>query len=188
MKRWQCRLARVEDADALVQLQVHCAWEMGLEFYSAFELESYFGEIGTLDGTLIHDRTYYVVEDGSRLVGCGGWSDRPPHYDSQLSHAGSPERLARIRGFFVHPDYARQGIGRALMSQVEADIRRAGHKSVELTAMLSGVTFYRSLAYRKTANSVVELSNGAALPAIEMIKHFDEAARMVANRNRPTRS
>ena len=174
MEKWHCRLATLKDAKALVALQVDCTQQLGLAFYSDFELDSYIREVGTLDISLIHRRTYYVVEHEGMIVGCGGWSDRPPHYESYLETADTPFLRPKIRAFFVHPDYARKGIGRALMEYVEADIRRAGYDAVELTAMLSGVTFYRSLGYRKTGNAAVELSNGAYLPAIEMGKRFDE--------------
>ena len=174
MEQWRCRLATMKDAKALVALQVDCTHRLGLAFYSDFELDSYIREVGTLDASLIHRRTYYVVEDDGLIVGCGGWSDRPPHYGKHLETTDALFYKPKIRAFFVHPDYARRGIGRALMEYVEADIRQAGYCAVELTAMLSGVTFYRSLGYRKTGNSAIELSNGAYLPAIEMGKRFDE--------------
>ncbi|WP_282609793.1 GNAT family N-acetyltransferase [Pelagibius sp. Alg239-R121] len=174
MKQWNCRLAKMTDAKALVTLQVDCTHKLGFAFYSDFELDSYIREVGTLDISLIHRRTYYVVEHEGHIVGCGGWSDRPPHYGKYLDSEELAVHHPKIRAFFVHPDYARQGIGSALMAYVEADIRRAGYDCVELTAMLSGVTFYRSLGYRKTGNAAVELSNGAYLPAIEMGKRFNE--------------
>ncbi len=176
MTRWRCRQARTEEADAIEALQVRCVWELGRGFYTEHEIESYIFEIGTLDMALIDDGTYFVAVDHGVIVGCGGWSVRTPHYE-QASPA-AVDAIPRIRGFFVDPDRARQGIGRAIMAHIECAILSAGHRSVALTAMLSGVPFYRSLAYTKTGNTAVELASGIALPAIDMIKTFDPVRKV----------
>ena len=172
MKQWVCRVARLDEAEAIEALQLRCVWQLGREFYTAREIEAYVREVGTMDLRLIADGTYYVVEDRGDLVGCGGWSLRVPHdaatADAPPQHAITPQ----IRAVFVDPDRARQGIGRAIMDHVEDEIRRAGHGAAALTAMLSGVAFYRSLSYRKTANSAVPLACGEILPSIEMVKQL----------------
>ena len=174
MRTWQCRPARLDDTDELEALQIRCVRQLGCGFYTDAELDAYIREFGTLDHTLIVEGTYFVVEDERVLIGCGGWSVREPHYASPSSAPEPNGTIPQIRGFFVHPERARQGIGRAIMAHVEAEIREAGYRQAALTAMLSGVPFYRSLCYRKTGNSRVKVAGGTYhLPSIDMIKQLD---------------
>ena len=173
MPRWTCRRARLREADAIEALQVRCASVLGRGFYTAEEIDAYIREVGTLDKALIADGTYFVAVDDETLVGCGGWSLRSPHYVDFANGDDVAQSVPLLRGFFVDPGFARRGVGRAIVAHVERDIRRAGYPCVALTAMLSGVAFYRSLSYRKTGNSSMALANGVHLPSIEMIKHFD---------------
>src|SRR5881394_3535310 len=119
---WQPRLAREEDIpalEALIPISVH-----GLQaaHYSAAQMEAALGPVFGVDRQLIRDGTYFVVADQERILGCGGWSKRKSLYggdghrdqpDPELDPANDP---ARIRAFFVHPDCARRGIGRAILS------------------------------------------------------------------------
>ncbi len=169
MTAWQVRAARPGETAAIEALQVRCVRAQAGGYYTEREIEAYIAEVGTLDRRLIADGTYYVVEDGRGLVGCGGWSSRPAHYEqADCAHAGLPQ----IRAFFVDPALRRAGIGRALLARVEREIMTAGHSSVVLTAMLSGVAFYHALSYRKTANTTVTLSSGLVLPSIDMLKEL----------------
>ena len=78
-----------------------------------------------VDTQLIEDGTYFVAEakvDGSQVIaGCGGWSKRKTLYGSDHC-AGREDALldpnhdaAKIRAFFVHPDWARRGIGSRIL-------------------------------------------------------------------------
>lgn len=160
------------------------AKDLGRGFYTDQEIAAYIHQYGTLDRSLIVDGTFFVVEERGAVVGCGGWSAREPHYAAAMESSPATDALPRIQGFFVEPDRARQGIGRAVMSHIEGEIQRAGHSSAVLIAMLSGVAFYRALSYRKTRNNLVTLSNGMVLPSIEMIKHFADVGP--PHRRRPT--
>jgi GNAT superfamily N-acetyltransferase len=102
-----------------------------------------------VDTELIQDGTYFVVEDkDADLVGCGGWSRRKTLFgsDKQLgreSEVLDPSRnSARIRAFFVRPDWARRGIGRELLLKCEHEARRDGFRSASLVATLTGQRFY----------------------------------------------
>src|SRR5712691_4060747 len=79
-----------------------------------------------LDRQLIADETYFVAEHDSEMVACGGWSRRKTLFggDRGRSPLGDPlldpnADAARIRAFFVHPAYARRGIGRLMVSACE---------------------------------------------------------------------
>ena len=79
-----------------------------------------------LDTQLIRDGTYFVVESGERIAGCGGWSWRSTLYGGDESMVSrEPEALdpatdaARIRAMYTDPDFARQGVGRLVMQLCE---------------------------------------------------------------------
>ena len=79
---------------------------------------------------------------------------------------------ARIRAFFVHPRWARRGIGRAILRRCEKAIQVAGFRSVELVATLTGVPFYEAGGYSQGEGFAVPLPNGVTLPVVRMIKQF----------------
>lgn len=76
----------------------------------------------------IGDGTYFVVEQDGVMVGCGGWSRRRSLYGGDGGRTGEDELLnprrdaARVRAFFVHPAWARRGIGRSIMAACEEAI------------------------------------------------------------------
>ncbi len=125
-----------------------------------------------LDTQLIHDRTYFVAEQGGVVAGCGGWSGRATLFGGDHSAGRSGELLdpaldaARIRAMYTDPNYARRGIGRLILATCEADAGRAGFTRVELAATLSGEPLYRACGY-----IVLErFSAGAGVPLLRMGK------------------
>src|ERR1700688_4308882 len=96
-----------------------------------------------LDTQLVADRTYFLVEEDGRLAGCGGWSRRATLYGGDHSTALRNETLldpasdaARVRAMYTHPDFARRGVGRLILSLCEAAAAAAGFSRVQLMATL----------------------------------------------------
>jgi hypothetical protein len=54
---------------------------------------------------------------------------------------------AKIRAFFVDPQVARRGLGRAILERSEGEAVRAGFSSFALMATLPGVPFYERCGY-----------------------------------------
>ena len=77
---------------------------------------------------------------------------------------------ARVRAMFVHPAYARRGLGRKILEACEEDARREGFTVAEMMATLPGVPLYRACGYEEVAPFDVMLPNGVALPCIRMRK------------------
>ena len=145
-----------------------------------------------VDSQLIADGTYFAVEvvvevavevaDTSPatpvIVACGGWSKRNTLYGGD-QYAGREDSLldpardaAKIRAFFVHPQWARRGIGTLILEACEDAARQAGFTRLEMGATLSGVAFYRAKGYAALENLQVSLSNGEMLPIVRMAKEF----------------
>lgn len=125
------------------------------------------------DSQLVDDGTYFVVEAGDRIAGCGGWSRRATAYGGDHS-PGRDARLldpaaepARIRAMYTHPDFARQGIGRLILGLCEAAARAEGFRRLELTATVAGEPLYAACGFRPLER-FEDTSGGAPVPLVRM--------------------
>src|SRR5262245_56232598 len=132
---WELRLARGADIPALEVLIPVSVRSLQAAHYSPAQMEAAIGPLFGVDRQLIDDGTYFVAEHPSQIVACGGWSRRKAVFGGDRNRAAmnaliDPERdPARVRAFFVHPDWARRGIGRSILKACEEAIRDAGFKS-----------------------------------------------------------
>jgi GNAT superfamily N-acetyltransferase len=124
------------------------------------------------------DGTYFVAEVNGRIAGCGGWSKRKTMYGGDQAKA-APDNdtqlnprtdAAKIRAFFVHPQFARQGIGRALMAASEAAARQAGFTRLELVATLTGEPLYAASGFEVLDRYDYPLPDGTLFPVALMGK------------------
>ncbi len=155
-------------------------------------LESVFG----VDSQLIADGTYLVAEartadtkshaanagDGKipgaewTIAGCGGWSKRKTlygsdHWTGREDTLLDPKRdAAKIRAFFIHPAWARRGVGSKILEACEAGAREAGFTSFEMGATLTGAKLFGNRGYVAVERIQVPLKNGLTLPVIRMAK------------------
>jgi len=170
------RRAELADAPAIAALIDASIRGLGAERYDPRQVESSLTHLFGVDTSMIEDGTYYVVEEpGGRVVGAGGWSRRrTPFGGDQASHfrdAGlrEPGRdAAVIRAFYVHPDRARQGIGRMLMEMCEAAARTEGYRRFELVATLTGIPLYAAFGYREVGPERIRLPDGVVIEAVRM--------------------
>src|SRR5688572_12943456 len=119
MTDFSFRKATLADVPAIERIIAESARVLTRADYSDAQIEAALGTAFGVDTELIRDGTYFVVEaEGEGIVACGGWSRRKTLFggDGQQgreSEVLDPEReSARIRAFFVRPDWARRGIGR----------------------------------------------------------------------------
>ena len=145
-------------------------------FYSDAQIESAIRHVFGPDTQLIADRTYFVATAGGMLVGCGGWSRRRTLFGGdQMKTADDPlldpkAEAARIRAFFVHPDWARRGIGGAILEACTSAARAVGFRRVELVATLPGEPFYRALGFEALERFDAVMPDGLTFPVIRMIR------------------
>jgi GNAT superfamily N-acetyltransferase len=144
--------------------------------YSERQVERALGAVFGVDSQLITDGTFYVAEWDRRLAGCGGWSKRSTLYGGDEGKQGpdgllDPSRdAARIRAFFVHPDFARRGIGRRLIAACESAAWAAGFRRMELGATVAGEPLYAAAGYVVTDRFEIALADGEVLTAAHMAK------------------
>ncbi|MFS8085248.1 MAG: GNAT family N-acetyltransferase [Acidobacteriota bacterium] len=158
------RQATLLDRAAIEQLIVASARGLSRAEYSDAQIEGAIATVFGVDTNLILDGTYFVADNEGGLIGCGGWSKRrtlfggdqyPTRDGSELDPRTEP---AKIRAFFIHPDHARKGIARALLTVCEDAAKASGFQSVELMSTLPGVKLYRSCGYEGSER--VELAVG----------------------------
>lgn len=168
------RRATAADREAIVAMQVHSFRTLGRHHYGTEVIEAFILHVGTLDPHLIEDRNFFVIERDDMIMACGGWSMRRPAY---ALHAANDAELTPqvpvVRAVYANALMPRQGLGRRIMAEIEADIRRAGHDRACLTATLSGLPLYRAIGYRGDSPVVVTLPGGHPLVGIAMEKRLD---------------
>lgn len=144
------------------------------------EVAASFSVMG-LDTQLIDDTTYYVVEANRRLAGCGGWSRRATLFGGNHT-AGRSEALldpardaARVRAMYTHPDFARKGVGRMILSCCELAAAKEGFRKVELAATMSGLPLYRTCGYLDIEPFREPTPSGVSVPLVKMGKMLNQA-------------
>jgi GNAT superfamily N-acetyltransferase len=190
---FQLRLAIADDIPMLERLIETSVRGLQARDYTPIQLERALATVYGVDTQLVADGTYFVVavpasgahgdpgqkefRNGDRLVvACGGWSKRKTLYGAdhcagRLDDLLDPQtEAAKIRAFFVHPAWARHGIGTLILNACEDAAKAAGFKRLEMGATLTGVPFYKAKGYSELENLAVPLGDGEALPIVRMGK------------------
>lgn len=147
------RLATDADSDAIAALMRLAIEHLQRPFLTPEQVEASKAGMG-LDRQLIEDGTYFCVEDGGDLVGCGGWSRRATLYGGNHSAGRDPRLLdpaterARIRAMYTHPGHVRKGIGRLILDTAEQAAAAEGFRAIEMAATMAGKPLYLACGYR----------------------------------------
>src|ERR1044072_3785681 len=170
------RKANLDDREAIEQLIAESARALSLEDYTGQQIEAALRTIYGVDTNLILDGTYFVADSSGRLIGCGGWSRRKPLFGGdRVSNRDSGEvdpqvEAAKIRAFFVHPQAARKGVGRAIVGACESEARAYGFRSLELLSTLPGLKLYRACGYEGDEQVEYEIEDGVKIEFVPMRK------------------
>ena len=185
------RLAVPEDVPLLEELIEASVRGLQTEDYTAAQIEGALATVFGVDSQLIADGTYIVAEARSAananaeatdkesqwtIVGCGGWSKRKTlygsdHWTDREDALLDPEHdAAKIRAFFIHPDWARQGVGSKILQACEDAAHSAGFRRYEMGATLTGAKLFGRKGYVPVKPISVPLDNGETLPVIHMEK------------------
>jgi GNAT superfamily N-acetyltransferase len=186
---FRLRHANEEDIPALHALIEASVRGLQAGDYTSAQIEGALGTVLGLDSQLIRDEAYFVAEvedatggleqstDARRIVaGCGGWSKRKTLFGADRGPGRTPELLnpatdaAKIRAIFVHPAFARRGLGAQILAHVEEKAREAGFRRFEMGSTLTGLPLYRLKGYREVERLQVPLGNGESLPVVKMVK------------------
>ena len=159
----------------------HCRFSSSIASrrFSESQRGAALGAIFGVDPVLLADGTYFVAVSDGEICACGGWSRRATPFGGGHSPARDdavldPERdAAKIRALFVHPAYARQGLGSLILETCEAGARAAGFRRAELTATLTGTKLFRLRGFVPMEEISIPLTNGESLPVLRMTKALE---------------
>ena len=175
----QIRLAVPADIPVLRELIDASVRRLQAQDYSPVQIEKALQTVFGVDSQLIADGTYLVAEAPNPqplIVGCGGWSKRKTLYGGDR-WAGRQDGLldplrdaAKIRSFFVRPDWERRGIGSIILDACEKAASAAGFSRFEMGATLTGVKLFRTRGYVASEQLEIPIGNGITLPIVYMEK------------------
>jgi N-acetylglutamate synthase-like GNAT family acetyltransferase len=192
------RKALPQDVPELRRLIETSVRELQAQDYTPAQMEGALESVFGVDSQLIADGSYLVAEariadagsdadsanisagkrPGSEwaIAGCGGWSKRKTLYGGDCWTAREDSLLdpkrdaAKIRAFFIHPAWARRGVGSKILEACELAAREAGFTRFEMGATLTGAKLFGAKGYVAVEKIEVPLKNGLSLPVIHMAK------------------
>jgi GNAT superfamily N-acetyltransferase len=173
---YKIRKALLDECEALAKLIAFSARELSIHNYTAEQIEGALRGTYGVDTQLVKDGTYFVVETNNQIVGCGGWSRRRTIFGGdrfgQRDDAALDPRFdaAKIRAFFIHPEHARKGIAKLILTHCEAEAIACGFSRFELMATLPGLPFYASQGYEKGVPILHALGDGLTIEFVPMTK------------------
>lgn len=172
------RKARLEDREAIQCLIKESASGLSRDHYQEVQIEAANTKVFGVDTGLIEDGTYFVAESEGVLVGCGGWSKRKALFggdqytDRDTGYLDPLSDPAKIRAFFVHPQYARKGIAHEILRHCEKEARDCGFRALELMATLPGIAFYEREGFSGDERFDLDLGDGVLLELVPMRKEL----------------
>jgi N-acetylglutamate synthase-like GNAT family acetyltransferase len=175
---WIPRLAREDDIPALEQLITLSVRSLLSAHYSSAQLDAALGPVFGVDSLLIRDGTFFAVDEEEQIIGCGGWSKRKTMYGGDRGRADEDTKLdprreaARVRAFFIHPDWVRRGIGANILAACERAAIAAGFQKVELVATLAGEPLYAKFGYVVMERYDAPMPGGLGLAVVRMTKRL----------------
>jgi GNAT superfamily N-acetyltransferase len=181
MMGFQLRVATADDIPKIRELIEASVRGLQAEDYSPLQIEASLRTVFTIDSQLIADGTYFVaLTDEGELAGCGGWSKRKTLYggDYQMEKI-APELLnpasdaAKVRAIFVHPRFARLGLGSLILRAAEEAAVEAGFRRFEMGSTLTGVSLYARKGYCEMERVQVPVGDGEEIEVVRMVKEAD---------------
>jgi N-acetylglutamate synthase-like GNAT family acetyltransferase len=177
---YSIRKATLKDQSEIEVLIAESVRGLSRKDYDERQIELSIKTVFGVDTELIADETYYVAEVDGKIVGCGGWSKRKTLYGASVYSQSRDSDLldpetdpAKIRAFFIHPNYARKGIGKTILEACELEAKSHGFKSAEMMATLPGVKLYAVCGYVGDQQINVPVGENVDIICVKMRKNLE---------------
>ncbi|HET7457038.1 MAG TPA: GNAT family N-acetyltransferase [Gemmatimonadaceae bacterium] len=172
----QIRVATMADVPALQALIARSVRALSAGFYTPAQVDAALASVFGVDSQLVADGTYYVIDGTSGPAAAGGWSGRRTLYGGDQMKTAEDPRLdprtepARIRAFFVDPEWSRRGLARRLYGECERAALAAGFRRFELMATMPGEPLYAALGFTVVERVTLTLAGGVEVPFARMAR------------------
>lgn len=148
------RTARSDDGPRIQNVHVTSIRELGTSHYTPEQVDAW-ADADRSDYPIEEsDQHVVVAEDGDTLVGFGG-----------LDLDG-----AKVWAVYVHPQYARRGVGSRLLERLESTAEQQ-FDELSLWASMNAVPFYRARGY-DPLEQVTHQAGDQTLDCVEMRKQI----------------
>jgi GNAT superfamily N-acetyltransferase len=183
MTGMRLRVATPDDVPALSALIDRSVRSLSRSIYSPEQIDAALAHVFGVDSQLLADGTYYVIDAADRVVAAGGWSARQTLFGGDQMKRDDDVAIdvtmpARIRAFFVDPDWTRRGLARQLYDACETAARERGFLRFELMATLPGVPLYRALGFIDLERVDIPMPDGLVLPCLRMSRELHRREQM----------
>lgn len=168
------RTATTADVPAIRALIDASVRGLSTGIYTEAEIDESLVSVFGVDSQLLEDSTYFVIECDGEIAAAGGWSKRSTLYGGDQVKQGVDPLLdpavdaARIRAFYVAPQWARRGFARRLYNACEAAALVSGFRRFQLGATLPGVPLYEALGFRALERADFPMRFGLTLGILRM--------------------
>jgi putative acetyltransferase len=127
----QIRKARIEEAQSVIDLHSDTVRRINSRDYSAKQIDMWLGKRKVeITEAMIAGGEYYVAADEQgRILGAGHMKEK------------------KITGLYVSADHQREGIGSAILGQMEKDALANGAEMMEIDSTLTAAPFYQYKGY-----------------------------------------
>jgi GNAT superfamily N-acetyltransferase len=173
------RPAQQDDIPAMNALIAVSGIELSRGFYDDAAAAAITREVFGVDTQLVLDGSYFVIEDGTVIVACGGWSRRGTLFGSDHAKGDIVDPLldpatdaARIRAFFVAPSHARRGLASRLMRHCASEAWAAGFRRLTLTSTMPGEPLYAAFGFTVDERFDLALADGLTAPLARMSREL----------------
>ncbi len=123
------RFATAKDVPALIELQTRSIRQLSIPYYTAQQIEAIERSQKTARSS---DETCLIAEVGGEIVG----------------FAALINNHSQISAVFVHPEFARQGMGAKLLAALETQAQQHSCPLLGVISSLTAVAFYQAQGYQ----------------------------------------
>lgn len=149
---------RAMSADAVRIRNVHVASIRGLcaRDYTPAQIRAWSSNKrpGNARRSMAEGEAMFLALVGVRTAGFAGFKDR------------------EVRAVYVHPQFARRGVGTALLAALERTARRRGVRCLRLSSSVTAAPFYRAMGYATVRKGTFTLRDGTRIACVHMRKVF----------------
>jgi len=153
----EIRRFRTGDGVGAYDTFVRSVRELGAVAYTPEQIEAWLSGMTSerLEGRL-RSMVSFVAEEEGRIVG----------------FASLDTRHAELDFLYIHPDWARQGLGRKLAERIENAAKDARIARLFIVASLNAKAVYERLGYDREYD-MEKMIDGVKVPCIRMFKGMD---------------